>query len=69
MGTLIYGHEYWAMTEGKLSQVQTAEMGFSRRVHFVTLCDKVSSCEICKTQNFEPILFQIDREIPALLIL
>jgi len=42
------------MTERILSQVQVAEMGFLRKVHGVTLRDKVSSCEIRKALNVEP---------------
>jgi len=41
---LTYGHECWVMTETILSQVQTAGMGFLRRVHGVTLHGKVHSC-------------------------
>jgi len=43
-----YGHESWVMTERILSLEQAAEMGFLRRVHGLTLCDKVRSCEIRK---------------------
>jgi len=39
------------MTERILSQVQAAEMMFLRRVHRVTLRDKVRSCEIRKALN------------------
>jgi len=42
--------------EGILSQVQAAEMGFLRRVHGVTLRDKVRSCELLKALNIEPLL-------------
>jgi len=35
-----YGHEPWAMTERALPQVQTAKMGFLRRVHGATLRKK-----------------------------
>jgi len=38
-----------------LSQVQAAEMGFLRRVHGVTLGDKVRCCEIRKILNVEPL--------------
>jgi len=44
------------MTERILSHVLAAEMGFSRRNHGVTLCDKVRSCEIRKALNVEPLL-------------
>jgi len=44
------------MTEKILSQVQAAEMGFLRRVHVVTLRDKVRSSEIHKALNVEPLL-------------
>jgi len=37
MVILTYGHESWLMAERALSQPQTAEMGFFRRVHGVTL--------------------------------
>ena len=57
---LMYGHESWVMTERALSQVVTAEMGFLRRVHGVTLRDKVRSCEIRKAFSVEPLL-QIER--------
>jgi len=53
---LTYGHESWVMTEKILSQVQAAEMGFLRRVHVVTLRDKVRSSEIHKALNVEPLL-------------
>ena len=38
------------------SEVQTTQMGFLRRVHSVTLLDKVCSCEICKALNVEPLV-------------
>jgi len=41
------------MTEIILSQVQAAEMGFLRRVHGVTLRDKVRSYEIRRALNVE----------------
>jgi len=44
------------MTERVLFQVQAAEMGFLRRFHGVTLCDKVGNCEIRKALNVEPLL-------------
>jgi len=53
---LTYGHESWVMTEGVISQVQAAEMGFLRRVHGVTLGNTVRSCEIRETLNVEPLL-------------
>jgi len=53
---LIYGHEFWVETERVLSQVQAAEIGILRRVHGVTLCDKVRSFEIRKALNAEPLL-------------
>jgi len=52
----IYGHECCVMTKRTSSQVQAAEMEFLRRVHGVTLRDKVRSCEIRKTLNVEPFL-------------
>jgi len=36
------------MAERMLSQAQTEEMGFWRKVHGVTLRDKVRRCEIVK---------------------
>jgi len=36
-------------------------MGFLRRVHAVTLFDKVHRCEIRKALNFEPLLIRIER--------
>jgi len=53
---LTYGHERWVMTERILSKVEAAEMRFLRRVHSVTLRDKVLSCEVLKTLNVEPLL-------------
>jgi len=49
---LIYVHEAWVMTEKLLSQV-AAETGCLRRVHAVTLSDKVRSCEIRRALNVE----------------
>jgi len=51
------------MTEGMLYQVQAAEMEALRRVHGVTLVNKVRSCEICKALNLEPHL-RIKRSQP-----
>jgi len=48
------------MTEKVISQVLTAEMGFLRRVHGVTLRDKVRSCEIRRALNVE-LLLRIER--------
>jgi len=50
---LTYGHDPWVMTERVRSQVQAAEMGFSQKVHGVTLRDKVRSCGIHETLNVE----------------
>ena len=47
------------MTERTLFQVQAAEMGFLRRVHGVTLRDKVRSCEIRRAVNVELLLLRI----------
>ena len=44
------------MIERILSQVQMAEMVFLRRVHGVTLRDKVRSCEIHEALNADPFL-------------
>ena len=49
------------MAERVLSQVQAAQMGFLRRVHGVTLRDKVRSSEFPKTLNIDQFLFRIDR--------
>ena len=49
------------MTEKVFSQMQAAEMGFLRRVHGVTLRDKVPSCEIRRALNVEPLLLLIER--------
>jgi len=38
---LTYGYESCVMTERVLSQVQTSEVGFLRRVHFATKCAAV----------------------------
>ena len=59
--------EFREVTERILPQVQTTKMGFLRRVHGVTLCDKVRSCEIRRVLNAEPTTSQ-NREIPATLI-
>ena len=48
---LTYGHETWVMIERVLSQVQTADRGFFRKIHGVILRDKVRSCEIRKKLN------------------
>ena len=53
---LSYGPESWVMTERTLSQGQAVEMRFLRRIHGVTLCDKVRSCEILRALNVEPLL-------------
>ena len=49
-----FGQESWVINERVLSQLQTAKLGFMRRVHHVTLRDKVRSCEIRKDLNVEP---------------
>jgi len=49
------------MTEGILSRVQAAEMGFLRRVHGVIPRDKVRNCEIRKALNVETLVAQIKR--------
>jgi len=53
---LRYGHESWVMGERILSQVQAAEMAFMRKVHGVTLRDKLRSCEVRRAMNVEPLL-------------
>jgi len=49
-------YESWVMTERILFHAQEAEMGLLRRVHGVTLRDKVSSCGILRVLNVEPLL-------------
>ena len=56
---LTYGHESWIKTERILSQVQMAETGVLRRVHGVTLRDKAHSCEIRKSLNVEPFVYEL----------
>jgi len=46
------------MIEKVLSQVQTAEMRFFRRVYVVTLRGKVCICEIRETLNVEQLLME-----------
>jgi len=53
---LSYGHESWVMIKTVLSQSQAAEMETLRKVHRVTLRDKVSSCEIRKMLNDKSLL-------------
>ena len=43
---LTYGHERWIVNEKVRSRVQTAEMGFLRRISGLTLLDKVKSVDI-----------------------
>ena len=47
------------MTERILFQVKAAKMGFMRRVHGVTLRDKVRSCEMRRAVDVEPLLLRI----------
>jgi len=56
--TLSYGHESWVMIKRVLSQSQAAEGETLRKVHGVTLRDKVSSCEIRKMLNDKSLLPQ-----------
>ena len=49
-------YESWAVTERIISQVESAEMRFLRRVRDMTLRSKVRSCEIRKALNAEPLL-------------
>ena len=58
---LTYGHESWVMTERMRSQVQACEMRFLRRIHGVTLLDKVRSSEIRDSLKVEPLLLRIER--------
>jgi len=41
--------------------MQAAKMGFLRKVHGVTIHDKLRSCEICKALDVEPPLLRIER--------
>ena len=50
-----YGHEFWETTDTVLSQGQAAEMGFSGRVHGMTLRENVPDCNISKSLNVEPL--------------
>ena len=59
--TLTYGHECWVMTERVKSRVQAAEMGFLRRVHGVSLLDKVRSSDIRKSLNIDPLQLRLER--------
>jgi len=52
------------ITENILSQFQAAEMGFLRRVHSVTLRDKVRSCKNRRALNVESLLLRIKRSQP-----
>ena len=63
---LTYGHEPWVKIKSVMSEVQVAKMFFLRRVHCVTLRNRVCSCEICKALNLKPHLLRI--EISATLI-
>ena len=56
---LAYGHESWVMAERVLSQVQTFEMRFLRRIEEVTLFDKVRSSQIRKSVNIESLHLRI----------
>ena len=58
---LTYGHESWVMAERELSQVQTFEMRFLRRIEEVTLFDKVRSSQIRKFVNIESLHLRIER--------
>jgi len=49
------------MTEKIRSQVQASEIRFLQRIEEVRLFDKVSSSEIQKSLNIEPLLLQIKR--------
>ena len=63
--SLTYGHKSWVVTEKVLSEVQAAGCFFLRRVHGMTLRDKVRSCEIRKALNVEPLLLRIARFQPS----
>ena len=57
---LVCGHDPQVTTRRILSQEQAAEMGFVRRVHGVTLRDKMHRFEIRKARNVTP-LFRFER--------
>jgi len=71
---LTCGQESWVMTERVLSQVQTADMRFLRRVHGAALHDKVRSCEIRKAKFYKirkaklVATFPPNREISATIV-
>ena len=58
---LLYGHEFWVITERVRSQVQASEMRFQQRIEEVTLFKKVHSSEIRKSLDIEPLFLRIER--------
>jgi len=53
---MVNGHESWVMTEKILSQVQTTQMGFLRKIHSVTLRDQGRNCNIRTALTVESLL-------------
>ena len=51
----------WVMTERVISRVQVAKMGFLRRVHSMTLRDKVRRCETHKSLSLETLSILISQ--------
>ena len=49
------------MNERVRSRVQTAEMGFLRRISGLTLLDKVESADIRESLNIEALLLRLER--------
>ena len=49
------------MNEKVRFRVQTAEMGFLRRISGLTLLDKVKSADIRESLNIESLLFRLER--------
>ena len=49
------------MNERMRSRVQTAEMGFLRRISGLTLLNKVNSADICESLNIELLLLRLER--------
>ena len=59
--TLTYVHEGWVMTERTRSRIQTAEMGFLRRVAAFSFRDRVRSSAIREGLGAEPLLLCVER--------
>jgi len=58
---LACSREYLVMANRVLFHAQAADMGYLRRVHGVTLRDKVHNCEIREVLNVEARLLRIER--------